>query len=778
MRNRLFLLTLLLISATGTLRAQDNITDSIDALHYDLRLDIGNRNANRIEGSAAVTLHILQQVDNLALELCPSDIDSVWLDGTAVTFHYDEAARLLQVPFGGAAGDTATVTVFYRKGQYVAPQGWGGFYFDNNIYYNLGIAIYEYPHNVGKALFPCRDNFYDHATYHFEITAKPGWKAICTGMLDSIAEAGDGSATYCWTLGRQTVTYLVGVAVAPFHIIEREYTSEYGTYPAILGFIGHDSTQVWNAYDNMSRVIPMYERCFGPYRWDRVGYVSTTKGSMEHVGNVAFTTQCMSSQQEACLATMSHEFAHSWFGNLVTCATSEDMWINEGGASFCEEVAVEAIYAESDPLRYKDYAKENLRDVLNSTHISDDGFKPVYGQTHDYTYGSTVYNKGATVWHSLRGYMGDSLFYASLRTLFDRHAFRNIGSWQLRDSLSAYSGIDLTDFFRFHVFNAGFNDYIIDSIHNDRASTAVYMRQKSYGTDSLADGNRVWVTFFSADRKQTARRLVTFDGAQTKAVFQLGFKPAFAIADYDDALSKASVSQQFTAKEKSSIDLESALFRAEVNKVDEGDSIWLYVTHHWSNPDTSLSPRYLRMADRWWQVTGSIPEGARIGGRFFYSRSGNYRTLDDNLIGSVTDFAQVRLLYREDAASEWKTASNFHTGNSVQGYFVMNSLKTGQYTLAVIDTGYVGVEGIQESASTVNVYPNPSTGTVTIQTPEAGEPLGIDICDTGGRVVLKDVAARSGEQVALDLKPGNYLFNVRSLKSNKISCIKVQFMNF
>ena len=80
------------------------------------------------------------------------------------------------------------------------------------------------------------------------------------------------------------------MAVAPFHTIERTYESEYGTYPALLGFTNHDSVNVWNAYENMSRVIPMFERRFGPYRWDRVGYVSTTRGSMEHVGNVAFTT--------------------------------------------------------------------------------------------------------------------------------------------------------------------------------------------------------------------------------------------------------------------------------------------------------------------------------------------------------------------------------------------------------------------------------------------------------------------------------------------------------
>lgn len=780
MKTRIALVSILLISLCGALRAQENIVDSVDALHYDLRLDIGHRTAMRIEGSAAVTLRVVGQVDTIGLELCVSDIDSVALDGAAVPFRYDAAARQLRVPFGGQPGDTVTVVAFYRKGQYVAAEGWGGFYFDNNIYYNLGIAIYEYPHNIGKAWFPCRDNFYDHATYHFEITAQPGWKAICTGLQDSVVERADGSSTWCWTLNRPTPTYLVGVAVAPFKVIERQYVSEYGTYPALLGFIGHDSTAVWNAYDNMSRVIPMFERCFGPYRWDRVGYVSTTRGSMEHVGNVAFTTDCMSSLDYRCLATMSHEFAHSWFGNLVTCASSLDMWINEGGASFCEELAIEAIYADSEPLRYKDYAKENLSDVLTGTHLRDGGFKPVYGQTPQYTYGSTVYNKGATVWHSMRGYMGDSLFYSSMRKLFERHAFRNIDSRQLRDSLSLYSGTDLTDFFDFHVFNAGFVDYVIDSIHNDRSSTAVYLRQKSYGTDSLMRGNRVWITFLSQDRKRRADRLVTFDGERTVEVFHLPFEPAFAIADYDDALSKASVSQEITVRERGSYDLASALFRAEVNRVDEGDSAWLYVTHHWTRPDTSLSPRFVRMADRYWDVTGVVPAGIKAGGRFYFCRSGNNRTLDEELYSSAAEFGTVRLLYRKDAGSEWSVASSMHTGNSSQGYFVVNSLKPGQYTLAVVDTGYVGtvVPDGATNGGDVRVYPNPSGGKVTIETDRPGEALAVDVCDAAGRVVLEDVRATSGTPVSFGLKSGVYILNVRSLETSMLSSVKIRFMNF
>jgi len=758
-------------------QAQDNVADSIDALHYDLRLDIGNRTEKTITGSAAVTLRTLRAVDTLRLELCPSVVDSVWVDGHGVAFVYDALCRLVSVPYDGGVDDTVTLTVFYNKGQHVMPQGWGGFYFDDNIYYNLGIAIYEYPHNVGKAWFPCRDNFYDKATYHFEITAKPGWKAICTGLLDTVTYNADGSSRWCWTLSRRTPTYLVGVAVAPFHIIERQYEGESSVYPAMLGFLNHDSTSVWRTYENMSKVIPMYERRFGPYRWDRVGYVSTPMGSMEHVGNIAFTTNCMSSNDEACLATMSHEFAHSWFGNLVTCSTSQDMWINEGGASFCEEVAIEAMTADTAPLYYRQFARRNLIDVLMNTHVKDHGFKPVYGQEPLYTYGSTVYDKGATVWHSLRGYMGDSLFYASLRTLFERAAFTNIDSRQLCDSLSLYSGMDLTDFFDFHVFRPGFVDYVIDSISTPRSVTAVYLRQKLYGTDTFATGNRVWVTFFSP-KLDTVRRLVTFDGITAKAAFRLPFKPLFAIANYDEELSTASVAQHENINAKGTYEFADALFRTSVTLMPGGDSAWLHVTHHWTRPDTSYSPRYLRMADRYWTVTGRIPDGARLNGQFYYSRIDDDASLDGDFVTTVNDFDKVRLLYRRDAGEEWTPVTRKHSGEGYQGYFVLTSLKVGEYTLAMVDDDAVGIDAARPSHAAVRVCPNPSNGMVTVRTARDGEPLTIEVVSTDGKSVVDKYKAVSGEGMMLRLPSGVYIFRIFDSEGTLKGSEKVQIMNF
>jgi len=771
MKRLMFLMAALLGAAT--MMAQQPYGDSVDVLHYDIHLDLGHNTPNRMEGYTDVQLRALQPMDSVTLDLWVADIDSVLVDGQQVGYTYYNT--YLAIPVAASAGDTITIGVHYRKGASVMPQGWGGFYFEDNIYYNLGIAIYRYPHNCGLTWFACRDNFYDKATYHFDITARQGWKAICTGLLDSVTTHPDGSASYSWTLERLTPTYLVGVAAAPFHIIERNFQGAAGTYPGLLGFLDHDSTEVVNTFSLMDRVIPILEERFGPYRWDRVGYVATPRGSMEHVGNVAFITDCMASDQEVCHSTMGHEFSHSWFGNLVTCATADDMWINEGGASFCEEITIEAINADQQPGRYIAYADENLFDVLLHAHLTDDGFKPVYGLSPNYTYGTTVYDKGATVWHSMRGYLGDSLFYASMRTLFDRCAFSTIDSYQLCDSLSAYSGIDLHDFFRFHVFNPGFCDYEVVDFGRD----FVTLRQQSYGTDSLMDANRVWVTFFSASL-EPARRLVTFDGAESRCVIQpLDFEPAFAIVDYEKALSKASIATQQTVTTTGNINMPLSLFKSTVDQVS--DSAWLYVTHHWtpSYGEADTDAGIVRMASRHWTVQGILPYTCHMDGQFRYTRSGSDRSLDVNFMLHKNSVDSLRLLYRPDESTPWQVVSATHTGSSSNGYMVVPTLQTGEYTLAIVDTARLTL-GINEydEASTVRVYPNPNTGTFTIRTAQPGEQLTVSLCDLAGHTVVDSMPIVSGESLHFDLPSGTYTLVVKYNKTGVYATRKITIKNF
>ncbi len=164
---------------------------------------------------------------------------------------------------------------------------------------------------------------------------------------------------------------------------------------------------------------------------------------MEHATNIAYPSFAV----DGTLVfedLMAHEFGHHWWGDLVTCETADDMWLNEGWASYSENLFMEAVYGRE---AYLDAVIFNQIEVMQYAHIQDGAHYPVSGVPFDVTYGRHVYNKGADVAHTLRGYMGDEAFFRCIREYLDAFAFQTANSEQFRDFLGECSGFDLDDFF-------------------------------------------------------------------------------------------------------------------------------------------------------------------------------------------------------------------------------------------------------------------------------------------------------------------------------------------
>ena len=389
-------------------------------------------------------------------------------------------------------------------------------------------------------------------------------------------------------------TYLSSVTIGKFRVLNKSLQGVYNTYPLSVRYLSGDSNNIANTFAILDSVFPYYEKLFGPYYWGRVGYVGTPLGSMEHVANISLIGQCISDRSNVCQMVVCHELSHAWFGNLVTCETQADMWFNEGGASFCEELAMEAAFGKEAA---DEYYNSNLETVIRTLHHTDTTYHAVANIPDMLTYSGTVYNKGATVWHSLRGYLGDSLFYSSMRTLFHNNRFGNLNSAQIRDSLSLYSGVDLTKFFDFHVFTPGFTHFSIDSMRVSGNSATVFMRQRVVGTAQFANGNRVPVTFFS-DTWDSTTKIMTFDGQFGQQTFSLPFAPKFAIVDLYNNLSDAISAGSAVIKAGNSLQFPGTYF-VERN-FTSSDSSFFHLSHNWVAPDgmKNPDPAIKRLANR------------------------------------------------------------------------------------------------------------------------------------------------------------------------------------
>src|SRR5690606_25300090 len=130
-----------------------------------------------------------------------------------------------------------------------------------------------------------------------------------------------------------------------------------------------------------------------------------------------------------------HELAHSWFGNLVTCASPAEMWLNEGFARYAETIFYEGIYGDEAALEYN---RSTLQTAVFQ--VNRNGARTPVGRapTHS-VYSSTVYDKGAAVIHTLRNHIGSEAFFDGVKRYMDRYKFGNATAADLRKCLEEAS---------------------------------------------------------------------------------------------------------------------------------------------------------------------------------------------------------------------------------------------------------------------------------------------------------------------------------------------------
>ncbi|MFN9799531.1 MAG: M1 family aminopeptidase, partial [Bacteroidota bacterium] len=243
--------------------------------------------------------------------------------------------------------------------------------------------------------------------YELRVLTANGRTAYCGGVRLSVDTVGTDSLYTRWLLADHPIpSYLASVAVANYTHVDDSYTTALGeTIPVWLTARPQDTTAMKNSFLNLIGCLSGFEEHYGPYRWPRVGFVSVpfNAGAMEHATNIAYPSFAINGNLtfETLIA---HELSHHWWGDLVTCRTAEDMWLNEGWASYCEALFEEIIYGVE---AYADYVASNHKDVLTDVPNDDGGYFPVSGVPHELTYSGTVYSKGADIVHNLRGVMGD-----------------------------------------------------------------------------------------------------------------------------------------------------------------------------------------------------------------------------------------------------------------------------------------------------------------------------------------------------------------------------------
>ncbi|MEJ2593907.1 MAG: M1 family metallopeptidase [bacterium] len=375
----LFLFTQLVI--TG-LSQPPEIGDTLHAIHYAIHLGEINPGNQQISGHTEILCtSLVDNLDYIPLELKDLDIDSVKVGNLNLPFtHENEVVRIeLASPLN--TGDTLEVEVYYGGKPF--HENWGGFHFSGDYAFNLGVGFISIPHNLGKSWFPCVDNFTDRATYDLYVRVADSLTAIGGGTLQDTVNHGDGTKTWHWRLDKPIPTYLASVAVGDYRLYSDEYEGINDTIPITVYARPSEIEKVEGSFVNLKSVMEWFEERFGAYPFDRIGYVGTAIGAMEHATNIAYPHSAINGNTSS-ESLMVHELAHMWLGDMVTCSTAEDMWLNEGWATFCALLYIKDLYDEQ---QFMDLLRHEQREVMRKVHIADGGYYALNNIPQEVTYG-------------------------------------------------------------------------------------------------------------------------------------------------------------------------------------------------------------------------------------------------------------------------------------------------------------------------------------------------------------------------------------------------------
>lgn len=289
---------------------------------------------------------------------------------------------------------------------------------------------------LARTWFPCMDSPGVRCTYDATVRVPHGMTAIMSAN-QQLAHPEQGIFRFHMPL--PIPAYLIALAAG--EIAYRPLSHRTGVYaePAVL------EAAAWE-FAEMEEMIRAAEALYGPYRWGHWDAIvlppSFPFGGMENP-LLTFATPTILAGDRSLVSVMAHELAHSWSGNLVTNATWNDFWLNEGCTTYFERRIVETLYGADVAEMHWLLGQQALHRVINRLMSSEPEFTKLAmhldGRDPDEAFSELPYEKGANFLRVLEQYVGRAAFDAFLQAYFDDHAFQSMSSVQfleiLRDRL-------------------------------------------------------------------------------------------------------------------------------------------------------------------------------------------------------------------------------------------------------------------------------------------------------------------------------------------------------
>jgi aminopeptidase N len=430
---------------------------TVQVEHIDLHLT-PHFDEESMDGVCTTTVRALDEdVAHITLDAIDLDISAVDRDGKPQTFN--RRSGKLDIAFEPpiVSGERATIAVRYRV---VKPRHGLFFVKPTDAYPNKVAHCWTQSQDENaRYWFPCLDHPQSKQTTSTTVVVPKGLFALANGAL---AERKDNGTTTSFRYEQNVPhsTYLTTMVAGPFAELEQR-TAGASNVPVWYFVLPGRESDGERSFGKTPDMIDLFEKRIGtPYPYARYSQIAVSDfifGGMENTSATTQTDRTLHDERAhidfSSEPLVSHELAHQWFGDLLTCRDWSHAWLNEGFATYFEAVWLDASRGYDEYLydafglaaRYLDEDADRYRRPIVCNNYRD----PIE------IFDRHLYEKGAAVLHMLRGELGEARFWRSIRTYVERNAQRNVETIDLIRSIEEATGRNLRAFFDQWVFRAG-----------------------------------------------------------------------------------------------------------------------------------------------------------------------------------------------------------------------------------------------------------------------------------------------------------------------------------
>lgn len=457
-------------------------------------------------------------------------IEKVTLNGKNLSFQYDDKILSINLDKNYGLNDTLTYSITYST----IPKKGIFFITPDKAYPKRIPEIWSQSESEdAQYWYPCHDYPDDFSTSSLTATVPEDWVVVSNGLLKkTTTDKKDYTKTFYWDEDKPHVVYLNSIVAGKYKILKTKWDN----VPIYYYVEPQFANEAMENFSHTPDILKFFSEVTGHhYEWDKLSLSTVqdfTEGGMENVSAITLTNTTFHDKnaepQINSTNLVSHETAHQWFGDLLTCRNWANAWLNEGFATFFEALYGQHAFGND---HYVYEMSRNQEQVINADKRER---RPiVYNRYNspDDVFGVYIYPRGADVLNMLRNVLGDQLFFKAIKHYVKEYQFHNVDTHDFEKAVQEATGQNLYWFFDEWVYKAGHPIFKVNYNYNSDAHKLLMTVEQTQKVDSLTPVYKMPVEVYIETPTEKITKRVWVDSLKNTFSFDVKDRPSMVNFD-------------------------------------------------------------------------------------------------------------------------------------------------------------------------------------------------------------------------------------------------------